>query len=70
MHLFSTRMPGPHEWESFEPPDYTPLIIGWLFFLCAVLGGIFVDFLEGWWAIVLVVPLIAIAWLWHLQNSR
>ena len=60
---------GGYEWEGFEPPDYTPLIIGWLLFLCAALGGIFVDFLEGWWAIVLMVPLIAIAWLGYLQKS-
>ena len=63
------------EREEFEPeewPAFYQLILGWLAFLGAGLGGIYVGFFDAWFLQigVIVAPVIAIAFLINLRNSR
>jgi hypothetical protein len=62
-----------YEREEFEPEEWPPfdqLILGWLAFLGAGLGGIYVRFFDAWFLQigVIVAPVIAIAFLINLRN--
>jgi hypothetical protein len=73
LHLFVVRMG--YEREEFEPeewPTFDQLILGWLAFLGAGLAGIHVGFFDAWFLQIgaIVAPVIAIAFLINLRNSR
>lgn len=73
LHLFMIRMG--YEREEFEPeewPTFGHLILGWLALLGTGLAGIYVGLLDAWFLQIgaIVAPVIAIAFLINLRNSR
>jgi hypothetical protein len=68
--MFDVRLGGDYEGERSEPPDYGPLIIGWIAFFCMGLVGISVGFIDAWpvAAFVVVSPVVAVVWLCKMQG--
>jgi hypothetical protein len=67
LDLFTVRMGYEREW--YERPNYWPVLLGWCIFLCSIIAGVVVDFINVWAGFVMSTPVFGVlVWVWRLQN--